>query len=167
MKILIKNFLFFNKEDKKNNSELIERISECETTAQEMNLYEVKLNKIFYKLDSLAVLALKIKLENEKTNSVMVCQENNLKEIDTLIQKQINIIDKLSEDINLYKINLDENMRNFKANKEKLFNIVKFIKEIKQYIQDIETSSNDMRTKSDSILNISKTIKKYLTIAKC
>ena len=38
--------------------------------------------------------------------------------------------------------------------------MVNFIMEIKKYIFDIECSSNDMRTKSDSILNISKTIKK-------
>lgn len=153
------NFLFFQNKKEKITTPLIEKIDSIQDTEIYLNIYEIELKKLNAKIDSLIILAEKIKSENEKTNSVMTKQEDNIKNIDTLIQKQINIIHQLSEDINIYKSNLDTSMENFESNKEKLLHMVKFIKEMKNYILNIEHSSNNMKDKSDSILNISKTIK--------
>lgn len=118
------------------------------------------MNKISSKLESLIILSNKIKVQNETTNHAMVNQKKNLDNINFLMQEQINIINKLSEDIHIYKSNLDSNIENFKYNKEKLLNIANFIKDIKLYISEVEHSSNNMKEKSDSILSVSKTIKK-------
>lgn len=155
-----KNFFLFQNKRNQKNITLEEKINTVEHLESELDIYEIKLNKISIKLDSLSTLASKIKFENEKTNDAMVKQDKNLNNIDILIQKQINIIDRLSEDINFYKSNLDNSIETFSINKSKLLDIVKFIKEIKNYILDIDTSSNNMKDKSGSILNISETIKK-------
>lgn len=155
-----KKFSLFQNQRYPNNISLEDKINNTEYFTDELDIYEIKLNKISIKLDSLTLLASKIQFENEKTNDAMTKQDVNIKNIDSLMQKQINIIDKLSEDINIYKSNLDKSIKTFSTNKSKLLDIVKFIKEIKKYILDIDISSNNMRNKSDNILTISKTIKK-------
>lgn len=159
---MIKYFLF----NKNKKEKLSGQIDTIENKIKEINLHEVKLKKISAKLDILMILSKKIKSQNEKTNNSMIKQKNNLNNINFLIQEQINIINKLSDDIYIYKDTLDKNIANFKLNKEKLLYIVNFIKEIKKYISEIEQSSNNVREKSDSILNISKTIKKVSSDSK-
>lgn len=154
---MIKDFLFPKKEEQ---DYLLKKIETAEKEIEQINLYEIKLNKISSKLDSLIILSDKMKIQNETTNFAMVSQKKNLESINFLMQEQINIINKLSEDVHIYKSNLDNNIENFKYNKEKLLDIANFIQDIKKYISEVEHSSNNMKEKSDSILSISKTIKK-------
>ena len=96
-------FFGFNKEKHTEGTNLVDKFSRCEENIKYLNLYEIKLNKISSKFEDLIILALKIKSENEKTNDIMVRQEKNLKDIDSLIQSQINVISKLADDIDIYK----------------------------------------------------------------
>lgn len=154
------NFLSFRKENIIKTTDTLKKLDSLEEKISEINLYEYKLYEISKKTDSLITLANKINFENEKTNNVMLKQDNNLKNIDLLIQEEIDIINQLSIDIHTYKESLDKNIENFKSNKEKLLKIVTFIKEIKEYIVNLKDSSNNMLTRSHSILNISQAIKR-------
>lgn len=154
------NFFFPKKETTIKDVEILKNLDSLEKSINSINLYEYKLYEISKKTDSLITLSNKIKFENEKTNAVMLKQDTNFKNIDSLIQEEIDIINQLSIDIHNYKTILDENIEHFKSNKEKLLTIVNFIKEIKNYIFNLKDSSNSMLENSNNILHISQTIKK-------